>query len=88
MRLKLKFIRLKRREDFVEETEEERTVRYLREHLDRAYTLLDDLYKFLDKDVEDEFVMKVLKPAVLAHIEMIKGRVGRARYLARKLSSF
>lgn len=87
MRLRLGFVRLKRREELVEEAEE-RAARYMLEHLDRAMVLLDELYKFLDRDVEDWLDMKILKPALLAHVEMIKGRVGRARYLARKLSRF
>jgi len=63
----------------------EKRKKYLLEHLDRAMELLNELQEMLEKDVEDWLSLVVLRSTMLAHVEMIKGRVGRARYHARQL---
>jgi len=58
---------------------------YILEHLDRAMELLGELRGYLERDVGDWMDLRILKPALLAHVSMIEGRVGRARYLAGRL---
>ena len=70
----------------LKQTDDVKTKKYLLEHLDRAMELLNELQEMLEKDVDDWLSLAVFKSTMLAHVEMIKGRVGRARYHARRLA--